>query len=111
MHADRFSNAIIIDGIDVSQWNGSIDWKKVKEDGIDYVIIRIGGRGYGSNGRLYFDDYLKDYMKGAKDAGLMIGGYFFSQAITEAEALEEANYTHSILQSYGLSSKDFTLPI
>ena len=110
-HATKFDNCLILDGIDVSQWNQDINWKKVKADGIDYVIIRIGGRGYGESGRLYFDDYAKDYIKGAKSAGLMIGGYFFSQAITEKEAIKEADYTIQILSQYNLDSSDFDLPI
>jgi len=110
-HATKFDNSLILDGIDVSQWNQTIDWNKVKADGIDYVIIRIAGRGYGDSGRLYFDDNANDYIKGAKEAGLLIGGYYFSQAITEAEAIEEANHTKEILDRYNLAADDFDLPI
>ena len=110
-HATRFDSALILDGIDVSQWNQSIDWNKVKADGIEYVIIRIGGRGYGPSGRLYFDDNAYSYIQGAKAAGLLVGGYYFSQAVTEAEAIEEANYTKEILDRYNLDGDDFDLPI
>ncbi len=110
-HATRFDNALILDGIDVSQFNNNIDWQKVKADGIDYVLIRIGGRGFGESGRLYFDDNTKQNCQAAKAAGLMIGGYFFSQAITVEEAIAEANYTDELLSGYGLDGDDFDLPI
>ena len=110
-HATRFDDALILNGIDVSQWNQNIDWNKVKADGIEYVIIRIGGRGYGPSGRLYFDDNAYSYIQGAKAAGLLVGGYYFSQAVTETEAIEEANYTKEILDRYNLDGDDFDLPI
>lgn len=71
-------------GIDVSKWNGTIDWKKVKADGIDYVIIR-GGFGNGT-----VDPQFESYIQGASDAGLKIGIYWFSYATSVAKAKEEA---------------------
>ena len=85
-------------GIDVSGYNGEIDWNKVKESGIDFVMFRIGGRGYGSEGVLYDEPRLLGNIRAAKKAGLDVGGYFFSQAITPQEAAEEAEYAVSLLK-------------
>ena len=79
-------------GIDVSTFQGDIDWQKVKEAGITFAIIRVGGRGYGEAGTLYADKRAQDNYKGAKEAGLEVGAYFFSQAVNETEAVEEADY-------------------
>lgn len=89
-------------GIDVSSWNGNIDWKKVKEAGVSYVIIRTGFRG-SSTGALVEDKYFKTNIKGAIDAGLKVGVYFFSQAISEAEAIEEASMVLNQIKSYKIS--------
>ncbi len=89
-------------GIDVSEHNGVIDWKKVKDFGIDFAIIRIGGRGYGKAGNLYADKMFDENYKKAKEAGLDVGCYFFSQAINEEEAKEEAEYVLSILDGRSL---------
>lgn len=85
------------EGIDVSAFCGDIDWEKVKNSGVDFAIIRLGGRGYGSDGKLYKDERAIEYLNGAKKAGLKIGGYFYSQAITNEEAIEEADYAKSVL--------------
>lgn len=79
-------------GIDVSTFQGEIDWKKVAEAGITFAIIRVGGRGYGESGNLYTDKRAQENYKGAKEAGLEVGAYFFSQAVNEAEAVAEAEY-------------------
>ena len=79
-------------GIDVSSYQGKIDWKKVAESGVTFAIIRVAGRGYGEAGSLYDDKLAQDNYKGAKKAGLKIGAYFFSQATTPEEAVEEAEY-------------------
>lgn len=100
IHSDRFDTASIVNAIDVSQYQKNIDWSKVKADGIEYAIIRIGGRGYAENGRLYFDDYYKRNIENAKGAGIKIGIYYFSQAKTEAEAIEEANHCIQLLGNY-----------
>ena len=99
-HSGRFDNAKIINGIDVSQYQNDIDWEKVKADGIDFAIIRVGGRGYSEAGRIYFDDYYKKNIEGAKKAGIDIGVYYFSQAKTETEAVEEAEHCLSLLGDY-----------
>lgn len=79
-------------GIDVSYVQGHIDWQQVKSAGIEFAMIRIAGRGWGDAGSLYYDDYWQQNYDGAKAAGLDVGCYFFSQAITEEEAVEEAAY-------------------
>lgn len=79
-------------GIDVSSYQGKINWKKVADSGVTFAIIRVGGRGYGSTGNLYDDKMAQDHYKAAKKAGLKVGAYFFSQAITPEEAVEEAKY-------------------
>lgn len=78
-------------GIDVSSHQGDIDWNLVAQDGVEFAIIRVGYRGYGSEGRLVVDDRFEANIKGANAAGIKAGVYFFSQAINETELLEEAN--------------------
>lgn len=85
-----------LQGIDVSSFQGTIDWVAVKESGIDFAIIRLGLRGM-SAGLLYIDDYFQSNLDGALAAGIDVGVYFFSQAITTDEAVEEANYVLDVL--------------
>ena len=89
-------------GIDVSQHQGDIDWQKVKADGIQFVILRVGGRGWGEAGTLYIDDRAQEYYTGAKAAGLQVGVYFFSQAITPEEAREEARFALAQMEGWEL---------
>ena len=84
-------------GIDISSYSGEVDWSRVKNAGIDFVMVRLGGRGYGDEGSLYSDNKAADYISGAQAAGIKTGGYFFSQAITEDEAREEAQYCRQVL--------------
>lgn len=77
-------------GADISKYQDYVDFVKLKKAGIDFVMLRVGARGYGT-GQIMPDDYFQDNLKRAADAGLEIGVYFFSQAITEDEAAEEAN--------------------
>lgn len=88
-------------GIDVSFYNEDINWSAVKAQGIDYAIIRLGGRTW-RDGTLYRDDRVDEYIKGAKNAGIKIGAYFYSTAITEQEAVEEASLAISILDGASL---------
>ena len=76
-------------GIDVSEHQGDIDWAQVKAAGVEFVIIRVGGRGYGT-GKIFGDSRAAEYYAGAKAAGLQVGAYFFSQAVDIWEAKEEA---------------------
>lgn len=86
-----------LEGIDISSYSGDIDWDKVKASGVDFAIVRVGGRGYGDAGEMYPDDKAIEYINGAKAVGIKVGAYFFSQAITTAEAIEEADYVKEIL--------------
>ena len=81
-----------IKGIDVSSWQGDIDWQQVKDSGVEFVMIRVGGRGTGEQGNLYADENAQMYYEGATAVGLKVGAYFFAQSITVEEALEEAAY-------------------
>ncbi len=83
-------------GIDVSAYQGSIDWKKVAASGIEFAIIRLGYRGYGS-GKLVEDDYARDNLVGAAEAGLKVGAYFFSQALNNQEVDQEIDFMLEVL--------------
>lgn len=89
--------------IDVSKYQKDINWVKVKQSEIDYAIIRAGFRGYGDTGSLNTDPYFEQNIKGALAAGVEVGVYFFSQAITEAEAAEEAKYVLDLIDGYEIS--------
>ncbi len=89
-------------GIDVSKWNGTIDWKAVKNSGVNYVIIRCGYRG-SSAGSLIKDPKFEQNIKGATAAGLKVGIYFFSQAINKNEAVEEASMVLELIKGYRIS--------
>ncbi|MGN0167163.1 MAG: GH25 family lysozyme [Acetatifactor sp.] len=89
-------------GIDVSKWNGTIDWTAVKNSGIEYVIIRCGYRG-SSQGSLIEDPKYASNIKGATAAGLKVGVYFFTQAIDEREAVEEASMVLEKVKNYKIS--------
>ncbi len=88
-------------GVDISKWQGKIDWAKVKKSGIDFAIIRIGFRG--ENGVIYKDDCADYNIQQADKAGVLVGVYFFSTATTAAEALEEAEWTVSAVAGYPIS--------
>jgi len=88
-------------GVDVSTYQTGIDWKAVKNSGISFVMIRAGYRGYGT-GVLVEDDMFKSHAAGAAAAGLKVGLYFYSQAINEKEAVEEASACVAIAQKYGV---------
>lgn len=86
-------------GIDVSKWNGTIDWDRVRNAGITYAIIRCGYRG-SSTGALVEDPYFKENIQGALNAGLKVGVYFFTQATNEVEAVEEASMALALSKAY-----------
>lgn len=90
-------------GIDVSSFQGEIDWNAVADAGIKFAMIRIGGRGYGAAGKLYTDDLAQANYEGAKAAGLQVGGYFFSQAVSVEEAIEEAGFALGQIKDWELS--------
>ncbi len=89
-------------GIDVSRWNGNIDWNAVKNSGVSYVIIRCGYRG-SSQGTLIVDPMFQNNIRGATDAGLKVGVYFFTQAIDKVEAVEEASMVLDLIKNYRIS--------
>jgi len=80
-----------VTGIDVSSWQKEVDWQQVKESGVEFVMIRFARRGT-TEGGLYLDEYAMSHYAGARAAGLKIGGYIFSQAVSVEEAQEEAQY-------------------
>ena len=88
-------------GVDVSYWQGKIDWAKVKAAGIDFALIRAGGRS-SVDGSLSTDNYFVTNIKGAQAAGIKVGVYFFSQAVNAAEAEEEAQYVLNLVSGYNL---------
>ena len=88
-------------GIDVSKFNKEIDWESVKAAGIDFAIIRCAYRG-GSSGYLVMDPYWERNYEGARAAGIKVGTYFFTQAVTEEEAVEEASLTCALIASAGV---------
>ena len=83
-------------GVDVSEHQGEIDWQQVADAGMEFAIIRVGFRGYGS-GKLVADEMAIANIEGAQAAGLKVGAYFYSQAVTPEEAVEEANFAMEIL--------------
>lgn len=89
-------------GVDVSKYQGKIDWQAVAADGVEFAIIRLGIRGYGEEGNIVLDDMFHTNMKGAQAAGIKVGAYFFAQAITVEEALEEAQFVLEQLAPYTL---------
>ena len=95
----------VLQGVDVSGFQGEIDWERVKADGVDFAIVRVGGR-FMQSGELYDDSYFERNVEGALAAGLQVGVYFFSQAISPEEGAEEAEYILSRIEGY-----DITMPI
>ncbi len=98
----RSDDIIGVAGIDVSAYQPKIDWEQVKNAGIDFAMIRLGYRGY-STGKLDLDDCFLKHMEGALSAGLDVGVYFFSQALTPEEAQEEAEYVLTWLEGYDIN--------
>ncbi len=89
-------------GIDVSKFQGKIDWQKVPEDGVEYAMIRLGIRGYGT-GAIVIDDTFENNIKGALDNEVEVGVYFYTQAITKDEAIEEANTVIQAIKDYNVT--------
>ena len=91
--------------IDVSEFQSTIDWKKVKASGINYAIIRVGGR-FGVSGKIYEDSKFSINIKNAINSGIKVGVYFFTQAVNTNEAIQEARYTLDKIKGYTI-----TLPV
>ncbi len=102
-HASKFDGYEILRGIDVSVWQGTINWNAVKASGVDFVIIRVGYRGYGESSTLKEDSNFRTNIQGALDADLDVGVYIYSQAITTSEAIEEAEYVLSRIEGYNIT--------
>ncbi len=96
----NYTGGYSIRGVDVSEHQGAIDWQAVKGDGIDFAMIRVGGRLLNS-GEIFADKYGRQNIEGALAAGLNVGVYFFSQALNEAEGLEEAEFVLDLIRDYG----------
>jgi len=90
-------------GIDVASYQGNIDWNAVAADGVQFAMVRLGFRGYGASGAISKDYFYEQNVDGAAAAGIETGVYFFSQAITTAEAVEEANYVIGLLQGHQIT--------
>ena len=92
-------------GIDVSEYQGEIDWERVKQAGIDFAFIRVGYRTYG-DGIITYDSAFQRNIEGAQEAGIKVGAYFYSQATNADEAVEEADAVIDALAEY-----DITYPV
>ncbi len=89
-------------GVDVSVYQKHIDWPTVAAQGVEFAMVRLGYRGYGQSGKLMTDTRAVENLQGARDAGLKVGAYFYSQAITVEEAIEEAQLALEILDGQTL---------
>lgn len=85
-------------GVDLSEYQGNVDFNALKNQGFEFVMIRVGGRYYSEEGKFFADANLNDYYNGAKEAGLKVGGYFFSQAKNAEEGKAEALYTLDLIK-------------
>lgn len=86
-------------GVDISKQTGSVNFTGLKAAGVDYVMIRLGGRGY-TTGQITLDENFKENIEGAIAEGLDVGIYFYSQAISQDEAVQEANFVLQNLEPY-----------
>lgn len=105
VYVDDTDEVHSLKGIDVSKHQDSINWKKVASDGVSYAFIRGGYRGY-SEGKLMEDEFFVDNIEGALDNDIDVGVYFYTQAMTEEEAVEEAEFLLDLLEPY-----DITYPV
>lgn len=94
-------------GADLSKYNGDVNFASMKAAGVDYVMIRVGSRGY-NTGKITLDEKFNDYIKAASEAGLQIGVYFASQAISQEEASQEADF---VLQNLAPYQTSITYPV
>lgn len=120
-HRGEFEKYTLINGIDVSWWQAKskastdplyrkesgLDWEKIHNDGIDFAFVRVASRDT-KDGSLYEDTCADSHIQNALDNDINVGLYVFSQALTEKEAIEEANYVLNLRKKYGW---DVTMPI
>ena len=90
-------------GIDVSYHQGDIDWEQVRSSGVEFVMMRVGYRGYGESGKLVEDTNFLANIQGALDAGLKVGVYFFSQALNLEEVEEEVDFLLERIEGYEIA--------
>lgn len=95
-------------GIDVSAFQGEIDWAQVAADGVEFVFLRAGFRGWGTQGSYNTDQYFEQNITGAYEAGLRVGVYWVTHAISEQEAREECDYFLELIEPY---REMITLPV
>lgn len=95
------TSATSVLGIDVSEWQGEIDWQQVKAAGVEFAMVRVGWRG-SEQGVLTEDTYAHKNLAGAAEAGIKVGAYIFSQAISVDEAVQEANFLINIVKDYDI---------
>lgn len=100
---ELFENASLSYGIDVSHYQNEIDWAQVAQSGIDFALIKCGGRSVGSDANLYQDSYFDANVQGALANGIQVGIYFFSQATNVKEAYEEASYCVNLIDRYQIT--------
>ncbi len=100
-HSDRYKKCVVVHGIDVSEHKNEIKWRKVKSSGADFAFIRAGYRS-AESGELREDANFRTNIKKANKAGIMCGAYFYSQALNEAEAVEEAEYLLGLVKRYDI---------
>lgn len=101
-YRDENGQVISLKGIDVSSHNGKINWDKVKKSGVDFVYVRVGYRG-STEGGIKEDTTFADNIKGATKAGLDVGVYFYTQAVDENEAREEAQFVLDSIEPYNVT--------
>ena len=102
VHQERFAKTRIRYGVDVSAHQEEIDWAKAAAAGVEFAFIRVGYRGWGEEGTLVKDPYFDANIQGAMENGIAVGVYFFSQAISVEEAIEEAQFALAPLKGYSL---------
>lgn len=102
VYIDDIQTVQSIKGIDVSRHQGKINWKKVAGDDISYAFIRAGFRG-STEGKIVEDEYFKDNIKGALNHDIDVGIYFYTQAMTEKEAVEEAEFVIDLIGQYDVA--------
>ena len=105
-HPSQFSDTIVLDGIDVSEWQADVNWEKVKKHGIDYAYIRLGFSYLDSPFRRNLDSYFEQNYQEAKEAGIMVGVYYYSTAISISEAQKEAQFCLDVL-----NGRELDLPV
>lgn len=102
-YTDEEGNIISKLGLDVSEFQPQIDWQQVKDAGIEFVMLRMGYRGYGEAGNLALDSKFKEHIEGALSVGLPVGVYFFSQAVSDEEIEEEVQFVLEHIREYEIT--------